>query len=183
MDLGAVFYWLKGSYRKGRTSFFSEVHRERTRGKEHVLQQLKIWGLIRKDSSLWEWCSTGIGGQGRWGIPILGSCTSLTGHGPVRSHLALELTLLWARGWTGDFQKSLLTWIIQCLKVQAGCSSYSRATFYLVLPLQVQAALELLGQLELIDSAAVCASHDTPWKRKPALVPLVIPPWKVFLKQ
>lgn len=52
MDLGAVFYWLKGSYRKGRTSFFSEVHRERTRGKEHVLQQLKIWGLIRKDSSL-----------------------------------------------------------------------------------------------------------------------------------
>lgn len=38
MDLGAVFCWLKG--RKGRARFL-EVHRERTRGKTHMLQQEK----------------------------------------------------------------------------------------------------------------------------------------------
>lgn len=42
VDLDAVFYSLKGSYRKGRTRFFSEVHRERTRGKGHMLQQEKF---------------------------------------------------------------------------------------------------------------------------------------------
>lgn len=46
MDLGAVFYWLKGSYRKGRTRFFSEMHRERTRGKRSTPE--KIWFLIGK---------------------------------------------------------------------------------------------------------------------------------------
>jgi len=37
VDLGVVFHQLKESYRKGRTRFFSTVHRESTRGKGHML--------------------------------------------------------------------------------------------------------------------------------------------------
>lgn len=49
-------------------------------------------------------------------------------------------------------------------------------------PLLEQAAVGLLGQLELTAIAAVYATHDSIWKRKPSLFLLVIPAQKHFPK-
>lgn len=101
---------------------------------------------------------------GKLCLPILECCPRLTVQGPVRSNLALELALLWARSWTGDVQNSLPTWIIQWLSAGGGSSSSCRVVFHPISLLLVQAGqLGLLGQLEFTAIAMMpCWKENVP---------------------
>ena len=80
----------------------------------HKLKQDRFRSDIRKNFLHWEQSSCGTGYLEGLCIqfPIFGSFKGLNGYSHERSDLTLELTMLWAGGWTRSLLRCLPIWII-----------------------------------------------------------------------